>query len=283
MSWRHIEATAKIELRSALKLVLLVIAHHTNDYSGIAWPGLARLSRFTGLDRRSIQRAVKELETLGLMRVRRGTGNTSSVYTLTLPGEDEIDITDEKHLPPEALAPGGGTESPPHQGGGTESPGGRQRVPPGAAQSHPNTNERERKTSDARDLLPSDWQPKEGTIVAIKERENLDDDDIAHQLSLFLLKNEGAAVPRPDAAFKMWCARVKDLNHPPKKLPARKKAEPQRTPLEHARMMVANLTGAIDLYKRMGKQYEVETEYQPKLRHWQTELRKLEQQHRPDA
>jgi DNA-binding MarR family transcriptional regulator len=282
VSWRHIEAAAKLELRSAVKFVLVAIAHHTNDYSGIAWPGLARLSRFTGLDRRSIQRCVKELEALGLMQIRRGTGTSSSVYTLTLPGEAAIDVTDDKTLPPEALGPGGGTESPPSKGGGTESPGGRQRVTPGAAQSHPNSNERERKTSDARDLLADDWQPKEVTVIQIKEREQLTDDEVEDQRRMFLLKNEGVAVPRPDAAFKMWCARVKDLKHPPRKPPAKKQAD-TRTPLEKARDMVKNLNGTIDLYRRMGKNYEVENECLPKLKRWQAELQKLEQQHRADA
>lgn len=50
----------------AAKLVLIGIANHDGD--GGAWPSVATLSRYAGVDPRSVQRAVKRLEELHEVR-----------------------------------------------------------------------------------------------------------------------------------------------------------------------------------------------------------------------
>jgi hypothetical protein len=64
------------------KLVLLVLADCHNDETGRCFPGLAYLSTVTGLNKRSVQRAVHKLEAAGVIRVQRGAGTTSSTYRL---------------------------------------------------------------------------------------------------------------------------------------------------------------------------------------------------------
>lgn len=63
------------------KLVLLVLADCHNDETGRCFPGLAYLSKVTGLTRRGIQKAINKLETAGIIHVQRGNG-VSSTYQL---------------------------------------------------------------------------------------------------------------------------------------------------------------------------------------------------------
>jgi hypothetical protein len=54
--------------KSTARLVLVGIANHDGD--GGAWPSIATLMKYTGSDRRTVQRAIDKLEALG--EVRRG-------------------------------------------------------------------------------------------------------------------------------------------------------------------------------------------------------------------
>jgi DNA-binding MarR family transcriptional regulator len=267
MSKDHVEAALLIELRAASKSVLMALAYHTNEFNGVAWPGFTRLGKWTGLDERSLRRIIKELETQGLVSVKRGTGRTSSVYTLHLVGAGVNDVTDSKRLPLEALNPGG-TESPPSRvQGGQPVRAGRTQSPPRADRESPKTNERKEETSDARVVIDDDWQPSEGIIAKIKLEEGLDADDIEHQRRLFVLKNQesGLEVRFPDAAFRRWCARMKDLNHPPKKVPKKPKLEAPVIDEAYCRKMIA----------------DAGTQHMRDL--WRAHLVKLQQLNRADA
>jgi hypothetical protein len=272
MSTIHVEAALKIELRAAPKAVLMALAYHTNEFSGVAWPGFTRLGKWTGLDERSIRRCIKEIETAGLLTVKRGTGRTSSVYTLTLPDAAATDITDQKRLPPEALNPGG-AQSPPSQA----VPPGRAESPPREDSAPPKSNERIQDASDAR-AIDEDWRPKQSTIERIAKDDGLTGDDLERELRLFVLKNLEAGTPlrNPDAAFRTWCARLATLNHAPKKPPPKKAAAVERTPLEQARHMVEVLEGKARLYQRMGRTHELQHDVNPSLKTWREELARCE-------
>lgn len=287
MSWRHVEAAGLLPIRRPpVKAVLLAIAHHTNDHSGKAWPGLERLALFTGLTKRAVQMAIKELEVLELLTVKRGSGRVPSVYTITLPGVSPISITD-KVLPPEALGPGV-NEVHPSKGGGTKgergAPQGGQTFTSGVHEIHPNTKERERKdASDARaSVFDEDWHPTEATIARIKQAEGLDDDEIERERQAFILKALAGEVPtKPDAAFRAWCNRLKSLNHAPKKAaPKKAKAEAPVIDAAHCRTMIERIEGSIDLYRKMGRDYEVRNDLTPKLNGWREKLAELEETER---
>lgn len=58
---------------SAMKAVLLVLANYA-DEDDSAYPGIVRIARMTELSERTVQRAVAEMEELGIVRVDRGEG-----------------------------------------------------------------------------------------------------------------------------------------------------------------------------------------------------------------
>ncbi len=80
------------------RLVLLAIAHHEHERLGIAWPSMARLADLTGLNRRTVQRAIADL----LMVIRKN-GRRTNRYLVTLtagealvqhPVDDAVDALD---------------------------------------------------------------------------------------------------------------------------------------------------------------------------------------------
>lgn len=80
LKWAGRQATR----RPTGKLVLLAYAHHANP-KGVAWPSLAALVEFTGLNRKTIIREVKSLAYAGLMEdsgERRGTTAQIKVWRL---------------------------------------------------------------------------------------------------------------------------------------------------------------------------------------------------------
>lgn len=60
----------------AAKLVLIGIANHDGD--GGAWPSVATLARYAGVDRSNVQRAVKKLESLHEIRRRLQAGGDAN-------------------------------------------------------------------------------------------------------------------------------------------------------------------------------------------------------------
>lgn len=82
----------ELNIPSAQKLVLLELADRVRDDrgDGLAWPSLTTLARRTGLNRRTVIRALEALERAGLVRVMRRQGR-GSTYLLTLPAEGQTD------------------------------------------------------------------------------------------------------------------------------------------------------------------------------------------------
>lgn len=82
----------ELDIASAQKLVLLELADRVRDDRGnsLAWPSLPTLARRTGLNRRTVIRALEALERAGLVRVMRRQGR-GSTYLLTLPTEGQTD------------------------------------------------------------------------------------------------------------------------------------------------------------------------------------------------
>lgn len=82
----------ELDIASAQKLVLLELADRVRDDrgDGLAWPSLPTLARRTGLNRRTVIRALEGLEGAGLVHVMRRQGR-SSTYLLTLSSEDQTD------------------------------------------------------------------------------------------------------------------------------------------------------------------------------------------------
>ena len=58
--------------KGTAKLVLIGIANHDGD--GGAWPAVATLAKYAGVDRRNVQRAIDTLESLGEIKRIRGAG-----------------------------------------------------------------------------------------------------------------------------------------------------------------------------------------------------------------
>ena len=79
------------------RAVLLVLALSTNDKrGGVAWPSVPTLAQYCGLTVRTVHRAVKELERIGELSVKRaarhvrtaGGKQPVNVYTVQLPVDD---------------------------------------------------------------------------------------------------------------------------------------------------------------------------------------------------
>lgn len=111
------------------KLVLLVLADCHNDETGRCFPGLAYLSKVTGLTRRSVQRAIVKLEAAAIICVQRGAGTRNSTYKLpshpyanrrTQVGDDCNALATESHHGDDTVSPPEVTVR--HHGGDTPSP-----------------------------------------------------------------------------------------------------------------------------------------------------------------
>lgn len=76
------------------KLLMMLLADYHNEEEGTAWPSMSTLSRQCLSDERTIQRAVKHLESCGLLAVERGTGNVRSTYFLLPEGRHSAAPTD---------------------------------------------------------------------------------------------------------------------------------------------------------------------------------------------
>lgn len=88
-----VQAMARVLERSSARgtarLVLLVIASHETETRG-AFPSVARLAHECGMSVRSVQEAIRRLETSGELRVERNAGpNRTNIY-VTTPGGVQI-------------------------------------------------------------------------------------------------------------------------------------------------------------------------------------------------
>lgn len=75
-----------IPLTGPRKAVLIAIAEHADD-SGWCWPAATRISLFSGVTKRTVWDAVRDLEAAGLLVVERSDGRVSNRYRLTVNDE----------------------------------------------------------------------------------------------------------------------------------------------------------------------------------------------------
>jgi hypothetical protein len=99
------------------KLVLILLADHTNLIEGAAWPSIAYLAESCSISERTVQRAIAELEAEGwlvrdtrvakssMFYIKRGdTGDTLGVTPMTLGGDVGVThIQEGTHSEPLAL------------------------------------------------------------------------------------------------------------------------------------------------------------------------------------
>lgn len=70
-------------LRPPQRLVLLALVVHA-DQAGQCWPSLTAIAKGTGLDRRTVMRALNRLESLGLVDREQRSLPDPTLYTITL-------------------------------------------------------------------------------------------------------------------------------------------------------------------------------------------------------
>jgi hypothetical protein len=95
----HVYAHSKIR-NPAARAVLVAIAYHTNQQTGLAHPSLPRLAVETCLTIRGVRKAVKLIEQWDEMEVSpsRGRGH-GKVYRITLKGEPSSSFSERKGEP----------------------------------------------------------------------------------------------------------------------------------------------------------------------------------------
>lgn len=84
---------------SAIKFVLVALADHA-DERGVCWPGVWRLTMFTQLSERTVQRCLQELVRLGVVKIRaypKGGRRRATEYVVAVPVAGES--TDDPHNP----------------------------------------------------------------------------------------------------------------------------------------------------------------------------------------
>ncbi len=205
------------DLDSGMKFILLGLANHTNPPNQ-CFPSVRLLMKYTAQCERAVRSNIRKLEDAGLVRIERRPQKTSLYF----------------------FAFGGGAESAPL--GADDAPLGADSAP------EPLLNHQITDASakpDARAF--EDWKVSELTTKRIEKDEGLCSAEIEREQRLFILKCLAGRIPtNPDAAFRVWCARVKTLNHKPKAPPAA-----ALDPLQ-PRDRVATLA----LYRSMLKTYE---------------------------
>ena len=76
---RQLVADCTVPL-AALKVAIAICWHMNRKKGGLAWPGISKLDKLTGLHRTTVMRAIKWLEENRYLRVIRGyAGNQRSV------------------------------------------------------------------------------------------------------------------------------------------------------------------------------------------------------------
>lgn len=143
MSYKATGWAYDLPLRGSAKPVLVALADFA-DEAGSCYPGQERLAQMTGLNERTIRRALTRLETLGLIRRERRTdarGHRKSdryylaIGTQSLPDTEPTGQTAQWAESPSLPDTVAGTYRKNHQG---EPSGGRQAPTP--AQDQPQTN-----------------------------------------------------------------------------------------------------------------------------------------------
>lgn len=109
MSYQAMTWAIDQELQVKEKMVLVVLAHYLNNKTGQCNPSLVRLAKDSGMCKRSVIRAIKELEEKKLIvpvRQKQGLINTSNQYSLAISSDTQsLGVVTHSHK-------GGDTQSP---------------------------------------------------------------------------------------------------------------------------------------------------------------------------
>jgi DNA-binding transcriptional ArsR family regulator len=159
-------------LTPVVRLVLLDLALFANHKTGIAYPGIDCLAKTTGLSRRAVLAAVRQLRDAGLISVERPDGVTriTNYYRFPLAGGE------------------GAPHAPPHAG---DAPSPVQEV-------HPNLEE---------ELpLPPGWTPNSDDVAELQRR--YPELDINASTDRFIAHHAGTGKTNRnwDRRFKAWAA-----------------------------------------------------------------------------
>ncbi len=244
MSIRHINASLHLELKdAACKAVLLGLSNHADPDTSECFPSNELLSIYSGMTERTVRDAIRRLERLKLVVTKPRPG-TSSIYWLDLELMEKM--RHERFAEPRQM---------------TRRP--RQMPPPtpAAVAPEPLRNHKET-TTRARDPLrqvPEDWKPSAQLLEWADARYPAI--DIEAQVEPFIRYNRKMASPvsNIEEAFKGWLGRTTELARP---VPARRaKLAADAPPIDPIKAMQER----IQLYLRMGRTHEVETDLQPRL------------------
>lgn len=192
MSWRHVQAAGLLPIaRPPVKAVLLTLAHHANDFTGQCWPDVERIMLFTGLSRRAVQGALRELEQNEFISTSIGGRGRASLYTMQLPGIEPVEQ---------------GARAAPHS-----APPAPKGAPP-APQREGNTQGIETRGSPSHlQPLPDDWKPSESAMNwAAKHYSHI---NLTHETAMFkdMSAKKGELYADANAAWKVWIRRTDQL------------------------------------------------------------------------
>lgn len=97
--WEH--ATG---IKGTNLLVLLCLADHAQDETGLSWPSVAHIAERARCSERTVQRAIETLADLGWLTVERRSGH-SSRYSLSMPVTPDTHVTpdNDTHVTPDIL------------------------------------------------------------------------------------------------------------------------------------------------------------------------------------
>jgi hypothetical protein len=184
MSIRVMSAAWELPMGAFEKLVLLALADCAND-EGECWPSIATLKRKTGAGERTIQRAIRGLEAMGVVRRSEvfGKGNRYTVTPATAAP------------PPQRHPRHSGTPPPPDR-----------HPTPATAAPKPSLNRKE--PSKPKIALPANWHPVEFTL-GTKCRGTVDGwppGEIETQVEAFIACHtaKGSRFEDWQAAWKTW-------------------------------------------------------------------------------
>ena len=84
MSYNMTDIVFDMPMPTNTKFVLLVLAHHCNDETGLCYPSRKTISDTTGMAQSTVGDHLKTLVEMGLVGYESTCGRTSNTYKLTL-------------------------------------------------------------------------------------------------------------------------------------------------------------------------------------------------------
>lgn len=92
-----------VDLNAQQRLVLIFIADHVNDETGLAWMSLQRVATFAGMSQRAVRRAIGGLKDAGVLDVVERPGRTSLYRIITPP--EPTPTTSDRGTPTASVPP----------------------------------------------------------------------------------------------------------------------------------------------------------------------------------